>query len=431
MPQNGDSSKQKSAPGAWLLACGLATLLLANLALVAVLAVGAWREYASPPLVIGASGAPDLRVWFETYRDRVDSLSRLVTALIGLSALYSTAIGVTAYLSVQFYVDRFKETITDARDRSRAQLAEFEAHFPSFADMNAAVERVVRLLASLVPDVERLEDHEGQLTPASVQLVLHYEKSVAFFEFLKQDGGADAREVYRRLGRFYRALYEIERRRLKQSTVRLEPRRKPLSACRTEELAAYRLLDRAEFYIDHLLDKDPDNFAAWNEKAILTQIIDGCEDSPQALRSFQRSLRSNGRQQRALYWLGCALLNSSDPKALEEAERSFSRALQIDVWEHEKSSPERTTDLQYNRACARSRLAELNQAAGPASRELASEWACKALADLSDCSAQTDLSLLANLQADIRPNEDLGWLAEEYKADVDAIRKRLGDRTVA
>jgi len=85
----------------WLLGFGLAVLLAANLCLVAVLAASAWSLYAEPKggILIGPKVAEDLSRALDLYRDRVDSLIKLVTALIGLSALYSTVIGITAYLN--------------------------------------------------------------------------------------------------------------------------------------------------------------------------------------------------------------------------------------------------------------------------------------------------------------------------------------------
>ena len=430
MPPNPNPHDDAKDNKRWLLGLGLAILLAANLALVAVLAVGAWRDFIRPldyPLP-GTTSA--FQNWFDIYRDRVDSLSKLVTALIGLSALYSTVIGITAYLSAQFYVDRFKESLKESRERSEKQLAEFEERFPSFQEMNRAVSRIINLLAELVPDVERLADHEAALTPQLIERIQHYERSIAFFEFLKEDGGPNSREVYRRLGRFYRALFEREKKRMKARGTPLSARRKAPADCSSAEMMAYALFDRAEFYIDHLLRKDSDNFAALNEKAILMQEIDGSDRSPRAREYFERSIENNSRQQRALYWLGYIQMDSSDERELIAAEKTFTRALAQDLWEHDKSSPERKADLFYNRACVRAKLGlSASRRAGAAPKE-ADTWADRAIDDLVQCSTAPSSSFLESLLEDIAPNRDLWWLNRVREEKVNEIRKRLGDTTL-
>ena len=332
MPQDRNQQVDAKDNKRWLLGLGLAVLLAANLVLVAVLAAGAWRDMIRPldyPLP-GTTAA--FQNWFDIYRDRVDSLGKTGDRPIGLSALYSTVIGITAYLSAQSYVDRFKESLKESRERSKEQLAEFAGRFPSFQEMNRAVGPIINLLAELVPDVGRLADHEAGLTPPTIQRIQHYERSIAFFEFLKEDGGADSREVYRRLGRFYRALFEREKKRMKARGTQLPARRRPSPAeCSAAEMLAYALPDRAEFYIDHLLRKDPDNFAALNEKAKLIQEIDGSNRAPRAREYFERSIENSSRQQRARYWLGYFQIAGSDASELAAAEKTFTRALAQDL----------------------------------------------------------------------------------------------------
>jgi tetratricopeptide (TPR) repeat protein len=293
-----------------------------------------------------------------------------------------------------------KEQLKESKQKSEEQIKTLETRFPAFRNMDATVAQMIGLLKELVPDVERLSDHIDKLTVETQERVLYFERSAAFFEFLSVADIPAGNQVFRRLGRFYRSMYEKEKRQNNADTVE-----------------ARRLLERAKIYIDRALYSHPRDFASMNELANIIQESERSDLSEQARIQFEASARTQPKQQRALYWLGYIAMGA---RHYSEAENYFTQALSTDIWEMEPSTPERKWDLFYNRACVRSLMGARAQ-----DPTIAAGLQENALKDLAEACPPQNKTILATLQGDIKTGGDLEWLHNRESNAIAEILRRL------
>lgn len=91
-----------------------------------------------PSLVLGLPAeVARVTTLFEQYKDRADTLFKLITVLMGMSPLYSIVVGIAGYSAAQFYKERFSTELANAKAlndtelaKLRLQSAEFEKQHP-------------------------------------------------------------------------------------------------------------------------------------------------------------------------------------------------------------------------------------------------------------------------------------------------------------
>jgi hypothetical protein len=393
----------------WAQKLGITTIIFANLIMLFFVGLLAYDVYSRPePLII--KNNQELSTFFDAYKERADGLQKLVTVLIGLSSLYAIVLGVTSYINAQQYVKQFdyeigkaREEVAKAVEQNKAasdETARLKTQFPTFDRIEARIARMVDRLQQLLPDTEWLQDHINDLSTNEREEILLYERSAAFCVLLNPEGLQEkAADLFRRLCRYYRARYSVERKALLEKQRILSLAGRPGYFFDAQK-ALGNLLDRARIYID-LAFPDPKHFVRLNEEAIIQWEQAGHVDDIASRSLFLESLKRHPRQQRAHYWLSI-LEHVSGNYAV--AESRLTEALSEENWE---TIPrlERKPDIFYNRACARSRLGE-NQAEGPAKERYADAAAQDLLAA---CPGPNKVSLFFFKQ-DISPSGDLAWL---------------------
>src|SRR6202042_3382438 len=83
--------------------------------------------------------------------------------------------------------------------------------------------------------------------------------------------------------------------------------------------------DRCKFYLDRATSSDPDNFAAWNDRAWVALVLEYPNVPALAQQYSETSLKINRRQQRPLYNLSVSDLYLKNYAA---AEAHLTRALE-------------------------------------------------------------------------------------------------------
>jgi hypothetical protein len=395
-----------SRPIAW---AGLVVLVGINLLILAFLAAEVFQSLGPAPLIINSSS--DMARAFELYQAKSDGLQKLVAALLGISSLYALALGFTTYLNARQYLenlkaeaDRVKNDATDIIVRAEAtnkkadkQAARLERQFPTFNRVEKAIEQMSGRLAALLPDTEWISQHYDRMGPLDHEEVLHYERSIASFEFLRSPRDEASRELYLRLSKYYRARHAAETRG------------------KTWGPAAPSL-DRAEFYLNKY-SGEGDDYVALTERAIIAYKRSHEADSDAAAALFGLSISREPGQQRARYWLSVLLHRKG---LFEEAEKTLTEALAQTRWER-TVNPDRLVDIHYNRACARSRIAEMT--ADPAQQ---SAIAIESIKDLEKASEKPDLDTLQIMETD----PDLAYAKTRFPAEYELVRKRLqGNQT--
>jgi hypothetical protein len=317
-----------------------------------------------------------LSLKLDAYNKRVEDLEKLASFLTGLSVLYALALGVTSYIALQNNLQQAKaigEELNALREKAVTQLAEAKSkateimgtisdEFPLFGFVDTNLRRITKDVLEIMPFKGWSDEIYAKLQPQRIEAILYYEKTAASLEFFYLGAlRADVSRIYQRLGVFYALKCQHQRKELRQDS--------PL------ELA------RSKFYLDRATDKNPDNFAAWNDRAWVALVLDQPASLALAKQFSQSSLTSNDKHQRAHYNLSVAEHLSGNYSAAEEW---LSRALQLKDWEEdeEEKDTRRLHNLYYNRACARGRLSQKpeNDSKHRASESLLQE----ALEDLED-----------------------------------------------
>ena len=372
---------------------GMVIIVALNAVVLAWLAAEAFYSLHADPIVIRT--ASDVSRAFEEYQFRAEALQKLVAALVGLSSVYALALGFSTYLNAKQYVDTLKEDVQKVRKQA-FKLRLLKKQFPTFSRMEDSAGKMVKRIKEMLPDTEAISAYYKSMTPQGHEEVLLYEKSVSFFELLDLPGNSNYLEVYLRLSKYYRAKYSSD------------------SPGRTE---APNALDRAEFYLNRYA-RMGDDFIACNERAIIAYTRDRLTD---ATVFFGRSIEIQPKQQRARFWLSLIQHRAGE---YSKAEKTLTEALdagKAPVWERE-SSTERVNDIYYNRACARSRLAEL------AMNELEkSRYLELGMCDLKSASTRPDSATLDQLDDDAAG--DLSYVKTHDPAGFEEIRRRLSPGT--
>jgi hypothetical protein len=301
------------------------------------------------------------------YAKRADDVHTLMGFILGLSALYGLALGVSSYLGVQHAVkqaegsaddaeesakeakevkskadDALKDlnnALKDAREKAineaREAVNEVRSQYLLIGRVDVAINDMILKLNRLLPLFDDSEAVLARLSLEDRQSIYFYERAVASLELFDLKYTArQASEIFDRLGRFYGLKYVQEKKR-PGGTPNLDD------------------LERSRFYLNRALQKDGANTCALNDRAFLAVEGDTPADMNLARQLLTKSLEADHDQQRPYYNL--SIIEHGDAK-YHEAETHLTRALDLSRWEVE-ALPKRKVNLYYNRACARCRLA--------------------------------------------------------------------------
>src|SRR5687768_17152123 len=153
----------------------LAGVVVSGLALLVVIVVFVTEPFVLPTPV-GLS-ADVVKNQLDTYRAQADILQKLVTTLIGLSSLYAIGLGISNYLTAQQFVDRMQKSAESVD----ALHKRFIAQYPVFRNFAQTIDDAVIELERLLPYSDARSEPYRKLSPQNRQLVLFYERAVAFF----------------------------------------------------------------------------------------------------------------------------------------------------------------------------------------------------------------------------------------------------------
>jgi archaellum component FlaC len=349
--------------------------------------------------------AQDVKNKLEGYEKRADDLEKLLSLLVGLTAVYGLVLGLNAYVQAKESADKLDKIRADAIQQAKdsaARLKQIEddaqreaqklpaemdnlrnaAHqtvdvikndaqhsldriqneadqqvrdfidkvrnrFPILEGMDDGIRAMVVRITRLLPVIDWTDDKYKRLQPQDKQEILYYEKAIAALEpFDLRSVRRDVSEIFHGLGNFYGQKYSTEREEHK--TYAGKPQ--PLDDDK----------ERSRFYLDRSLSQDRSNVGALNDRVFFALNIDpGLEEYKKAMDLCQDSLKWDSEQQRARYNL--ALLKHVVRKDYRESERLLTEALAKTTWQLSQPASHHFSIL-YNRACGRARLSELDQA---------------------------------------------------------------------
>lgn len=347
-----------------------------------------------------ASRSAEVEKELEAYEKRADDLEKLLSLLVALTALYGIALAVNAYQQAQDLTGKIRNLESDTKQEVDNFTHRLESRiytrFPVFGDMDIRIREIVSRLMRQLPVADWSEDNFVMLSEANKQQILFYEKTVAALECYDLEHiKRDVSKIYQGLGNYYSQKYGTELK---------------VKAALPEDLS------RALFYLGRAIDADPKNVGALNDRGYVSLEIE--KSLSEARKCFEQSLRLDQAQQRARYNL--ALVEHRE-QHYAESEKLLSEALNLRVWQDGEASALHHASMHYNRACARSRLAEAGNAA-----RLLGAWDDLDQA-FSSHEAKVENFLKEWLKADTASGEDLAYLAQTppYDQKVKVLNNRL------
>lgn len=400
-----DMSQDDRQPGLSWAQIHLMLLFLLGFILIVVAAVFGWEAihyYFVPSMGGKADQVKDL---LTVYEQHASELQALISALLLVTVFYSVAIASFTYLNA-------RAALEDARrSAGEAERIKIEIHktFPLFADFEIHVEQFLSRVDGLFPDVDWSRGFYDKLLPETKLEVLFYERSLAAIDILNmQPFRKQASQAYRGVGCFYGTKYYSDRRK------------------HMENEEDYHW---ARFYLDKAILTHT-NIRALNDRAAFAMIL-GKEDSVTAKSLFQRSAEIDPEHQRALYNLALLFHREGKGKTGTEAISAFERsialattALELRRWQEKEETPFQSS-IRYNRACAHSRLAQIDSSRRGALLD-------KAVADLTDHQTKAMFSnqhedLGNSLRNDAKPDGDLHLLTTmlPYRAIIEELLSQI------
>jgi hypothetical protein len=379
----------------------LLVLSIAALLVIAYVSFQWWDAYH----FYGITSA-DVKDKLDSYKVQVDDLQRMVSLLVTFSSLYALVLGVTSYLSAQSLLEQSKENAK----RIEALRTDIEKSYPFFKNMGDRMKSVNEHLEALMPDSDERGDYFERLSPADKQNLEVVEQSaVSWLYFLDFSGEREmASNIHRNLGKYYSARYQHQRDALEQEIKDASQLPATNPARNVDVVERRRAIDllaqRARFFLSSAMEKNPDNFLAYNDLAYLFQDMESTVSSA-AESLYLSSVRLDSKQQRAYYNLA---LIEHGRKEYKKAEELSTRALLNSKWQTRQNA-EREDDIHYNRACYRSRL----QNADGTEEDL--RGSCKA----------KDQKRLDLLIGDCGTDGDLEWFASQRPTVIDALKRIL------
>jgi tetratricopeptide (TPR) repeat protein len=383
-----------------------------------------WNEIERPTSFLSQQSSPlsvsdkeqIIAAKITSYDKRAEDLEKLISFLIGLSVLYTLALGVTSYLGLQQMLQQaqgtadkmeairckaeqeLEKSTVRAGDKAAEIVREIRDEFPLFGYMDVSIRRITGDLLRLLPFIGWSDQLYGRLTEQQKQEILFYEKTVAGLVFFDlRSIRKDVSRIFDGLGNFYalKSLHDA-------------PKNLPED------------LERCRFYLDRAKNIDEENIAAWNDTAFVAFVLESPINWHRIRECSERSLQIDPNQQRARYNLAIAEHNSRN---YSTSERLLTDALKIERWQ-EHRFPRRIHNIYYNRACALSRQAE-NKTIADSVRE---ELLRKAFSDLDEALKEpsfwdeTDRKVLTD---DLKQDGDLYLVSEKFGAQIEERRSHL------
>ena len=358
-----------------------------------------------------------LKSKIESYDKHAEDLQKLISFLIGLSVLYTLALGVTSYLGLQQTLQQAQGTadkMEHLRSESEQGLAkstaragekaaevvrEIRNEFPLFGYMDVSIRRITRELLRLLPFIGWSDQLYGKLTEQQKQEILFFEKTVSGLEFFDlRSIRKDVSKIYDGLGNFYALKYQHE-----------APHSLPED------------LERCRFYLERAKNVDEENIAPWNDIAFVALALESPTNWPRARECSERSLLADPNQQRARYNLSIVEHHS---KNYATSARLLSEALKLQRWQEDRY-PRRIHNLHYNRACALSRQAEDSTIDRPLREKLLKE----ALDDIVEALKEPkfwDEEDKKTLREDLNRGGDLYPVLEKYRTKIEELLSLQG-----
>lgn len=336
----------------------------------------------------------DIKNKLEAYEKRADDLEKLLSLLVGMTAIYGIALGVGSYLQAKDSADkletirkdaiqqagdsatRLKQIEDDARNEVQKLPLELKTiredarqtfddirrdaersvenfvertrnRFPILEDMDNGIRGIVIRITRLLPVIDWSDEAYKKLQPQDKQQILYYEKAIAALEpFDLRSLRRDVSEIFHGLGNFYG---------LKYSTEKEERRKDPQKPVPLDDDK-----ERSRFYLERSLYENPLNVGALNDRVFFALNIDpNVEEFKKALDLCLSSLKSDPEQQRARYNL--ALLEHLFRRDYRRSDELLTEALNKKTWQLERPANHYFSIL-YNRACSRARLGDFDKA---------------------------------------------------------------------
>jgi hypothetical protein len=365
------TSKTPHVPVAVFVALGC---LIPLIAIAIFWEAGPWSRYiALVPLPndLGQQ-AVVLHDKLEDYERSADTLKTLVTFMIGLSTLYALVLALNAYLGVQDATKRAEHSVRSlnelqqsAKSKYDRDLLDIRREFPLFREMQSRISDIRTVLQTLVPEGGFGEEAFGKISDADKVKIAHYEQTVASFEFFNLEPfREDASKIYQLLGSFHSHKWLIAKEKEKEKETK------------TDEADKHW----ARFYLGRSNHLKKDDVATLNEMGFFESKF--TTEWDRAREHLKKSCCVDSRQQRPRYLLAIVEHKTANgelksgkaegaKKHYEEAARLLTTALQMKRWQQEDQEERRRRAhffsrtiyyMYYNRACARARLAELENA---------------------------------------------------------------------
>jgi archaellum component FlaC len=357
-----------------------------------------WRANQSKQPLPVVSGSSDLAVEvkskLEGYEKRADDLEKLLSLLVGMTAVYGLALGLNGYVQAEDSrqrLERIKDeaiqqanllaarltqiendarqgvqklpgeidglrhdaerTLNRIQDNANRQVEEFvhkvESRFPLLSDIDIGIRAIVTRITHLFPVIDWTEENYEKLRPEDKQEILYYEKAIAALEPF--DLGPVRKEVsgiFHGLGNFYGVRYKTEKEKKEKGAGKPAPLEDDK--------------ERSRFYLDRSLRQDSKNVGAINDRVFFALNID---PNPQELSNARdlchSSLSLDPEQQRARYNL--AFIVHTIEKDYQQSVALLTEALSKTKWQLNEPARHYFSIL-YNRACAQARLGETDSA---------------------------------------------------------------------
>jgi len=294
-----------------------------------------------------------LQAALEGERREADAFRWLLTAIVGLGALYGLFQGLYSYFSVQAFNNQAERVIKDLREREEEVKKDFErfrkdceARFPLFVGLEAALSRMASLLASRFGSSAVGAPLYSPIDEIGREEIYYYERSAAALEYMGFAKGVDHIQILRGFSSFYLEKYRFDCAE-QQKPGRPAPDPNDLM--------------RARFYLDRARSLYGANFRIKNAFGALAMLGGTAPDLDSAKGHFEESIVLEPRQQHARYALAWILDEKAkerkDRKLYEEVVKHLRLAMKETNWE-DYAIPARTTGVAYNLACGLCRLAE-------------------------------------------------------------------------
>ena len=348
--------------------------------------------------VTSATASSDLaevvKSQLDSYEKRADDLERLLSLLVAMTAVYGIALGLSSYTQAKDSSDRLNEIRNDAvqqahrsaerltqiendarqevqklpgeiagirqnaadtlnriQDDANRRVDEFvhtvESRFPLLSDIDVGIRAIVTRVTHLFPVIDWTEENYGRLRPQDKQEILYYEKTIAALEpFDLRTIRKEVSEIFHGLGNFYGIKYKIEKEEREKDGSKPAPLQDDK--------------ERSRFFLERSLLHDSFNVGAINDRVFFAlNISPSTQELTNARDLCHTSLKLDPEQQRARYNL--AYIEHVDRRNYQESVKLLTEALPKARWQLAEPAHHHFS-IHYNRACAYTRLRELDSA---------------------------------------------------------------------